>query len=710
MSLRQDIARAAGSTYINVGKRLFGVGKNTDQSFWMNRIEGKDSVRANLDTYIGTVFTCVNAISEEVGKYQPHFFKQNGDTKVEVVKHPFLDLLSNPQPLDMADGLTQYDLFEATQSFLDLQGECFWYLPYGKLTKQPKEIHILRSDKMGISLDDSGEVDGYYLKRGNGQNPIPFSVMEIVHFKRFNPNNPYRGMAVVDAARDYIETEEASSKYTKNFFKNNAGLSGVLSIKGEVSRNAFKKFARAWREKYEGVDNAGKVAIVRDTDSEFTKVGLGLNELDMKDIRTMAKDDVFMMFRTPRALFGLSDDTGLGRASVETLEYIFAKRCIEPKLEKMDSILLRALQKYFPDDAITSVGHENIIPADKDFELKQRQAAVDTWQTRDEIREQDGLDARPGGDVLRAPINSIPLSDSASAAEAAAAGGKTLLRRGANGKLQLVIGKKEVAATATKELQYEHKEQFRLRIEHNANQYAKLYQHKFVTILRDQEQDVLGRIGHLGKDLASQLFDLSDASGQIEQGMYPILLDMVLEQGSLALLFAGEEDKKFDINMALENALRNSTARMANNFNQQTMDELSTTLAEGIQAGESQAKLAARVSATYDGATGYRAERVARTESANASGEATIEAYKQTGYVTAMTWFANPDACRYCAELDGATVGLTETFVNQGDSVDVTNEDGSISSYEADYGSVDAPPLHPNCACTIIPATPDKEV
>jgi hypothetical protein len=153
------------------------------------------------------------------------------------------------------------------------------------------------------------------------------------------------------------------------------------------------------------------------------------------------------------------------------------------------------------------------------------------------------------------------------------------------------------------------------------------------------------------------------------------------------------------------NALKKSTKRMSHNFNQETLDRLNATLTEGISAGEGLGDLNKRVAAVYDQATSYRTERVARTESQYASNAATLDAYEQTTYVVYKEWFANPDACEYCQEMDGTQVGLEEVFVNQGDSVDVHNDDGSTDSYDADYSDIGGPPLHPNCECTIIPVT-----
>ena len=150
-------------------------------------------------------------------------------------------------------------------------------------------------------------------------------------------------------------------------------------------------------------------------------------------------------------------------------------------------------------------------------------------------------------------------------------------------------------------------------------------------------------------------------------------MSMALEQGGLALVFAGDTEHEFKMSDALAAALKHSTGRMADNFNNDTLDALTATLTEGVQAGESLGKLTNRVEDVYSSATGYRAERIARSETQNASGEATIAAYKQTGYVVSKKWFANPGACEFCEALDGSIVGLDENFVDKGDSISGTN-------------------------------------
>lgn len=687
-----DIKKLLQRPYLSIGKRLFGVGRDDDYFGIMSKWGSPFQKNNQLDYYRGFVYTCINLIGDYSGQYTPELADTKGE---EVSDHPFLQLLANPQP-DEPSGISQFDLFEATQSFIELTGEAFWYISPGKLTGQPRGIYLLRPDRMGIDIDDNGNIQGYYMRRSKGV-PIPFEVKEILHFKNFNPFNPYRGYGTLQAMIDQVQTDEYTAAFTKNFFKNNAGVSGVLSIKGEVSTNAFAKFVRQFREKYEGVDNAGKTAIVRETDADFTKIGLGLDELDMKALREMSKEDIAQGFRIPMALLGKSDNQGLGRAAVETFEYIFTKQTIEPKFKRIDSVLQRAFQRYYPSDKLV-VSHENLIPADKEFELNVRDKAVDRWVTRDEIREDDGLTTVPGGDLLRAPINSVPIAGDAPQNGNGNGTGKSI---------KVKVRKKAAEPNAEELAQAElrRKENFRVSLMHNQETYEKKYLAQLKAIFEEQREEVLEKINPAGakaKGLKSFLFALEEAIKRFGEKLSPVLEELYAAAGELALRFAGDEDSEYVLGAAERAFIQNNLQRMASTVNQETIDALSKTLAEGMQNGESLSKLAKRVNGVYEQAKGYRAERIARTETLKGSNQATLFAYKQAGFVTAMKWYAQPGHCPICDSVDGKTVNLNESFFEVGQAVDY-EQDGETKQYEVSYETVQTPPLHPNCRCTIVP-------
>lgn len=681
---------------ILIGKDLSQyIGRSDDFYSMMPQRYGIDyNVRNRLDAYKNVVYACTTLIGQTMGDYEPYVERKKGD-QWERIEHEFIDLLHRPAGRDLkAAAFSKFDLFEATSSYDLLQGDCFWYMALGKTTGRPREIVVLRPDRVGTDIDPkTGEINGYFIRQSFGP-PIPLETEEVLRFPMFNPKDPYRGYGTVQAGSDYIATDESTAEYTKNFFANNAGLSGVLNVKGEVTKGAFRKFVRAWREKYEGVSNAGKIAILRDADAEFTKVGLGLDELDMAELRKMTLADVCMMFKVPPELLGkITEGSGLGRGNIETLEYVFSKYNIDKMMKRYDSVLQFALERYYPKDTGLRVRHENIIPEDKEFELQERDKAVDRWLTRDELRDLEGLDAVPGGDQLFVPAMNVPLDDSSSTPPTTS-----------QSSIKVTIRRK-VKKAESKEIAKE--ERFRLNIMRNQARYERQYRKVLKPIFKQQEKEALTNLeahsSNFSKAADQKLFDDAAYDSRMVKDLTPMLIDLEQVQGGLALVFAGDTENEFHMTSQILAHIKNNTQRMATNFNDETLDKLNATLAEGIQAGEGIGDLKARVKGVYNDIDAHRAERIARTETLKASNNATVEAYRQTGYVTGKQWYVNPDACPECSEFDGKTIALDESFLEVGQSYTFTDENGEEQIQTNDYDTVEEPPLHPNCRCTVLP-------
>jgi HK97 family phage portal protein len=685
---------------IAVGKRLFGLGREEEdfaiiaqQKFGMNR-----SQYDRLDSYQSVVYACISTIAEAVAaSYQPYVYRQVGDQVKTLDSHELIELLRRPSGRDLkAEPMSFFSLLEATESFYQLQGEVYWYMGLGKQTGRPREIDILRGDRVGKDIDPvTGDVTGYFVRHANGQAPTPLEIEEVLPFSSFNPKTPYNGMGTTEAAEDFIATDDLTNKFTRNFFNNNAGISGIMSVHGEVTKGAFKKFVRAFRAKHEGVDAAGKLAFIRDSEASFTKVGLGLDELDMSALRKMSLEDIAMMFRVPLPLLGKSDQSGLGRANVETMEYIFAKYNVEHKLRRYDAILEFALERYYGATDLR-VGHVNIIPEDKEFMLQEKDKGVDRWLTRQEVRSELNLDALPGDDKLYVPINQIPIDESAPA-DTGKSKGITIKRRIT---MPVDSKKKDVSTKAVN-----RNESFRLKLMRNQAAYERKFKTQVKNILIDQEKEALRNLEAYGASLTAkaQWFDDGAYDEEMVGKLLPIDLTLTETQGALALTFAGADDVEYANTEKLRSYLRNSLSRMSASFNDATLEALERTMAEGIAAGEPISALKKRVSSVYEGARGYRATRIARTETLKASNAAARDAYAQSGYVKQIEWYVNPDACNICEEFSGKVIEVDGTFAPQGTSVDYTDENGEDAQYLLSYEDIDEPPLHPNCRCTILP-------
>ena len=609
----------------------------------------------------GITYKAIDKIGQSLSMYMPKVEKRDG-TYYE--NHPLTALYKKPNPNQRGT-----DFIHLWAMLYEIYGETFWYLAKGETTQRVKEIYLLNPAQVEIVLDGEGEVSGYKLHKNNGE-IVPLELEEIIHDKRPNPFNPHRGLSVLERAAVYVDTEINTANFTLNYIKNNASPSGIVTLSEDMDRDTFKQFAQQWREGYEGPQNAGKTAFIRGSQADFVSVGATLKDIDQKITREMAKDDVLMMFDVPKPLLGATDDKGFGRGNIETLKYIFAENKIDPMMNRLDYIY-EQISEGFRGEGSIKVCHDSPIPEDKEFDLKKAQTGVNVWLTVNEVRAMQGLEPIEGGDELKAPSNTIELS--------------------AKKKTYKVIPKqKEIKKTLE-----DNPEEFRKSLIDTNKEYERKLKDAISDFADDQKKVVIGNIKATSKSYEDWLFNIKEDSEKLAEILLPLILGLVAAQSKdVTNWISGEEVVMTPV---MEAVFKARVFDIAGVTNAETATRLAQTLAEGQANHESLAKLKKRVVAEYDDLQGYRAERIARTESLKASNLTAKEIYRQNGY-TQVKWFTNPDACKFCATMQGKKVGVTESFKKVGDSVKI--EGGQMDIM---YDDIDAPPLHPNCECSIIP-------
>lgn len=128
---------------------------------------------------------------------------------------------------------------------------------------------------------------------------------------------------------------------------------------------------------------------------------------------------------------------------------------------------------------------------------------------------------------------------------------------------------------------------------------------------------------------------------------------------------------------------------------------ISEHVAEGISEGRNTSQVTAALRQSLNEDRGWRAERIARTESSRAYSEGKIAAWKESG-VTKKRFLLAPDSCAVCkgfAAQFNEPHDIDKAFVPKGG----TFTDSTGAEVVNDYLSIEGPPVHPQCRCTIVP-------
>lgn len=681
-------------------KKLFG-GMGTSGFF--SGFAGASSWgrRDFLRQYKGYVYPCVSAIAEEVARVN-FYAKQlnaNGES-IRLPRHQIIDLLEKPNP-----GQSGFDFLEMHQTLIELCGEAFWYLPYGEISKKPKEIWHLRPDLMEVAVDkETDDVIGYVLYKGNGTK-VPFTTDEIIHFKMPNPINPFRGMGTIEAGMVYIQTEQATSNWTNNFIRNNARPAGIVSFNGKISKEDFEEVQRKWQSKYGDVKNAGKTAFVRNAEINFTQIGAGLSDIALKELKSMSKEDIMTMFRVSKPILGIVDDVNL--ANGKNAKRIFLENVVEPKMKRLIGNINFKLSERFGDNI--KVAFDSPVPEDPAEKASYYTQAYGKWMGVNDIRRKENLTELAGEEAqgILVPMNLYPI------------GVEELKQPTAksvdNGKMVVTVKtielKKKINEHICKshfDIKGEAKEVFRDELFKRQHQWEKIFVRSWGKELDRQNKEVIanlnktkgmGRVKTAGDLLPNE----QEATDGLSKAVTPNILELMQEQGQSALDLTGAGGT-FAISDEVKNYVNDRVDKFVPEAVSKINEKLTDTLTEGFSNGESLQQLVNRVNGVYTEAKGTSSIRIARTETSFASNRSAREAYRQSGYITHKEWFANPDACEFCQEINGSVVGLNDDYFGMGDSF--TGKDGGVFNF--DFANVGEPPLHPNCECTIIPVI--KEV
>jgi hypothetical protein len=188
----------------------------------------------------------------------------------------------------------------------------------------------------------------------------------------------------------------------------------------------------------------------------------------------------------------------------------------------------------------------------------------------------------------------------------------------------------------------------------------------------------------------------------MRKALAPIIYALMVETGKSAIQEVGMDPSQFNPTaLDVLNYSQQRAQKIADDVNDETEKQLRASLSQGIDNGEDDNQLQARVEEVMGAALTYRTARIVRTETARAQGFADISAWKQSGVVTGKEWVVQSNnPCPFCLSLDGVIVSLDSNFYNLGDVITAEGKTLAIN-----YDNIPSQPVHVNCQCGLLAVT-----
>lgn len=606
-----------------------------------------------------------------------------------VTRHALVDLLT-----DVNDTMSSADLWQQWAVDMLLGGEEGW-----ELVKDGKnhyvEIWPRQPHTIGIVPDPARrryfKVQGYKIDDGQGQ-PYGLPPEEMVHFKFFNPKNPWRGIAPITAVRMSIIIDVYAQAWSKLFYQKSARPDYALIAPQGVTATEREDLEKMLESKFGGVANAHKPVVLEEGITDVKILSFPPKDLEWIQLRSMSREEIGAIFGVPDEIMGWGRDT---YENFGTAHWVLWVLTLLPLCSFRDTHLTEFFQRQGvlqPDERLVT-DTSNVEALKKDLKTKIDMLDVlARWGVPVNIASKYlglGLPEIPGGNVGYLPLILQPIGTPrelpAPASNAPAASDPA----------------KRLPGGRAKALEYdsaEHRQRWQLFCKRTEPWELKLSD-VVIALLREQEQEVVSRLGAAKsvrkddlRDVAADPFDQDEWQKRFREIVLPVLRALVADTGQAALDDISV-DMRFDVDdpHAVE-FLLGRNQRFAEHVNDTTWQQLKDSLGAGMDAGESIPQLEARVHAIMGERIRSTPETIARTEVVGSSNGGAIEAWRQTTVVSGKQWLATlDDRVRDAhAAAHGQTVGLDESFTVGGERLDHPGAEGASADNVV------------NCRCTMI--------
>ena len=390
----------------------FGVQPNMGKSYSYDDLAREGYLKNAI------VFRCVNEIAK--GAAAVPFVVKSGDEPLE--RHPLLDLLNRPNPLQSGS-----EFFSSLFGYLLLSGNTY-YVKVGGLGGTPRELHLLRPDRIKIE-GGAGAMPAKYEYMINGRVEQVFEVdqetgfSDIKQTKLWNPLDDYYGCSPLSAAAVEVDQHNMASKHNINLLNNGARPSGAVVFKPRdeagfsvnLSETQRQQLLTDLNNRFSGTANAGRPLLL-EGDFDWKEMGLSPKDMDFINLKHMSATDIAMCFGVPSQLVGVPDQQTY--ANVAEARLALYEETIIPYLRKLQSDLNEWLVPQFKED----LSFEYVIDEIPALSERRRRiyenvigAVSQGIMTRNEARELVGLAPIDGADDLLVPANLFPINEAAPA-------------------------------------------------------------------------------------------------------------------------------------------------------------------------------------------------------------------------------------------------------------------------------------------------------
>jgi HK97 family phage portal protein len=300
-------------------------------------------------------------------------------------------LITSPNPRQAGPAL-----LEALFLQLVLSGNA--YLECVVLDGNPRELHVLRSDRMRVVPGPDGWPEAY--EYGVSGRAVRFYAVEgaspVLHLMLAHPIDDHYGLSAMEAAATAVDIHNEASRWNKAFLDNAARPSGALVYAADganMSEEQFDRLKRELEEGFQGAANAGRPLLL-EGGLDWKPLSLSPKDMDFIELKNVAAREIALAFGVPPLVLGLAGDNT--HANYAEANRVFWRQCVAPLVKKTAQSLSLWLSQHMGESITLTPDFDGVDAMNETREPLWQAVTAADFLTIDEKRKMLGFGPMSG--------------------------------------------------------------------------------------------------------------------------------------------------------------------------------------------------------------------------------------------------------------------------------------------------------------------------
>ncbi|NOX95830.1 MAG: phage portal protein [Alphaproteobacteria bacterium] len=355
-------------------------------------IDGRAMMTPRIAENLAAYSACIAAIAGALASFPVYIYKRGGDGREIDNDHPVARLIREgpnahqafPDFLEMLVSETLAHGNGLVEIVSDRSGriKALIIIPWRNVTPV-----LLKSGRLVYDVSD---INSIYGGTGKMRRLLDSDVLHL----RDRSDDGLIGRSRLSRCASPVRAGIAQESYGAHIYENQAAPGGILSIKDEVTEEEVTRLLTNLKEVWQGVRNAGEVALVTGS-AVFTPLNITPENLEMISARRFTVEEIARIFQVPPPIIG--DYTHNTFTNSQSAGRWFGQFTLMPWVRKLEETIRRSL--FSESERAT---HEiefdmtSLLRSDPEARWQAHEIAVkNNILTANEVREVEGWNSRP---------------------------------------------------------------------------------------------------------------------------------------------------------------------------------------------------------------------------------------------------------------------------------------------------------------------------